>query len=220
MSSIQSLKDKKQLILVSIISFILWIPLVFIPIVTVIVYESIFSFRYETLPWLEYSVSDFDGLKVERSDFESDGITLAGYKYSKENTDSKGLVILAHGLGGGGHNTYMPFIYEFTSNGYSVFTYDARGNDESGGRSVGGLPQGVIDLDSAIRHTKEIDEYKGFPIFLFGHSWGAYSSATVLNIHPDIKAAVIIAGFNESEDMMKYQSEKILGEGLVRIFSD
>ena len=43
---------------------------------------------------------------------------------------------------------------------------------------------------------------------LIGHSWGGYSVGNVLNLHPDIRAAVIISGFNESEDMLKYQGEK------------
>ena len=206
-----------RLIIISIACHVLSIPLIVIPLVTAIVYECIFYTRYETPTWRKYSIEDFEGLSVERSDFESNGVTLAGYKYSKEEKTEKGVVILAHGLGGGGHNSYMPFIDVFTSNGYFVFTYDARGNDESEGRSVRGLPQGVIDLDSAICHAKEIDEYQDLPMMLFGHSWGAYSAATVLNIHPEIDAAVIIAGFNESEDMMKYQAEKRVGEGIVNV---
>lgn len=48
-------------------------------------------------------------------------------------------MVIAHGLGGGGHNTYMPFIDYFTSNSYYVFAYDVRGNDYSDGVEV--LPQ-------------------------------------------------------------------------------
>ena len=207
-------KGKAKAIIISVICVILSVPLIILPVTTVIVYESIFGERYETASWLEFSVEDYEGLQMERSDFQSEDVTLAGYKYSKANQEIKGVVIIAHGLGGGGHNTYMPFIDYFTSNGYYVFAYDARGNDNSGGDSVGGLPQGIICLDNALHHVVAIEEYQDLPITLFGHSWGGYSVGNVLYMHPDIKAAVIIAGFNESEDLLEYQGRQMAGAGV------
>ncbi|MBR7116975.1 MAG: alpha/beta fold hydrolase [Clostridia bacterium] len=204
-------KSKKKIIVISIISVLLAIPLIILPVTTVIVYESIFGGRYETASWLEFSVEDYEGLQMERSDFQSEDVTLAGYKYSKADQEVKGVVVIAHGLGGGGHNTYMPFIDYFTSGGYYVFAYDARGNDNSGGDAVEGLPQGIICLDNAIHHVMVIEEYQDLPITLFGHSWGGYSACNVLNMHPEIKAAVIVAGFNESEDLLEYQGQQIAG---------
>lgn len=206
-------KNKKRIIVISIICVLVAIPFVIMPLATAVVYESIFGARYETVSWMEFSVDEYEGLLVERSDFYADNdITLAGYKYSKTDQDVKGVVVIAHGLGGGGHNTYMPFIDYFTSNGYYVFAYDARGNDNSGGNSVEGIPQGLIDLDYAIHHTKAIDEYQDLPLVLFGHSWGAYSAGNVLYMHPYIKAAVLIAGFNESEDLIFYHGKEMLGD--------
>ena len=205
------IKNKKRAVIIAIIAVFVCIPLIIMPMSTVIVYEAIFSARYETLDWMQFSVQDYEGLQMQRSDFESGGVTLAGYKYSKPTEQVKGVVIIAHGMGGGGQNTYMPFADCFTSNGYYVFAYDARGNDNSGGNSVRGLPQGVMDLDSAICHVKRLDEYRGLPIMLFGHSWGGYSVGNVLALHPDVSAAVIIAGFNESEDMLEYQGAQIVG---------
>ena len=204
--------NKKLLIKISIlvVCLILSVPLVILPASTVIVYEMIFSMRFETQPYQMQEVSDYEGLTVERSDFKSD-VTIAGYKYSKPNQEAKGLVIISHGLGDGGHNKFMGYIDEFTSNGYYVFTYDAQGTDNSGGSSSSGFPQGIIDLDNAIDHAKEIEEYKGLPIMLFGHSWGAYSVGNVLNHHPEVSAAVMVAGFNESEEMMGYYPRKVLG---------
>ena len=206
-------KNKKKIILISTVSFLLAIPLVILPILSIVVYESIFGERYETASWLEFSVEDYEGLQMERSDFQSEDVTLAGYKYSKDNQEVKGVVIIAHGLGGGGHNTYMPFIDYFTSNGYYVFAYDARGNDNSGGDAVEGLPQGIICLDNALHHVGSIEEYQDLPITLFGHSWSGYSVGNVLYMPPEIKAAVIVAGFNESEDLLEYQGQQMAGEG-------
>ena len=103
-------KKQKKIIIISIISVLLAIPLIILPVTTVIVYESIFGERYETVSWLEFSVEDYEGLQMERSDFQSEDVTLAGYKYSKADQDVKGVVVIAHGLGGGGHNTFLPFI--------------------------------------------------------------------------------------------------------------
>lgn len=207
-------KRKTKALLISVICVILAVPLIILPVTTIIVYESIFGERYETASWLEFSVKDYEGLQMERSDFQSEDVTLAGYKYSKKNQEVNGVVVIAHGLGGGGHNTYMPFIDYFTSNGYYVFAYDARGNDNSGGDAVEGLPQGIICLDNALHHVVAIEEYQDLPIALFGHSWGGYSVGNVLYMHPDIKAAVIIAGFNESEDLLEYQGQQMAGAGV------
>jgi len=206
-------KNKKKIVIISIISIILSMFLIIIPVISIFIYESIFGKRYETASWLEFSVDDYEGLRMERSDFQSEDITLAGYKYSKSEQEIKGIVVISHGLGGGGHNIYMPFIDYFTSNGYYVFAYDARGNDNSGGDDVGGLPQGIICLNNALNHAVLIEEYKGLPITLFGHSWGGYSIGNVLYMQPEIKAAVIVAGCNESEDLLEYHGKQMAGEG-------
>ena len=200
----------------AIICFILAILFVIMPLATIILYENIFGTRYETAPWLAFDIADYPQLQMQRSDFCSDGVMLAGYQYAKENTDAHGVIIVSHGLGGGGHNSYMPVIDYFTSNGYYVFAYDARGNDSSGGDSVEGLPQGVIDLDNAINHVETLVKYQDLPIVLFGHSWGAYSAGNVLNMHPEVEAAVLVAGFNESDDLILYQGEQMIG-GIARL---
>ncbi len=187
------------------------IPATAMPLSSVLVYEAIFGRRSETEPWMEFHHEDY-GISLDRSDFyEENGTHIAGYKYSKPTKKPKGVVIIAHGFTGGGHNKYMPFIDVFTSNGYRVFSYDAKGNDKSEGKSIGGFPQGVIDLDYAIRHVRKIPEYQGLPIMLFGHSWGAYSVGNVLNVQGDIACAVMVAGFNEGQDMISYRSGQLIG---------
>ena len=202
------LKKKKIVIIACIVVVVLAVATVA---GGIIAYEMIFGMRYQTEPWLAFTAADYDGLIMERSDFDSDGVNLAGYKYSREGMQPRGVVVIAHGLGSGGHNNFMPFIDIFTSNDYYVFSYDAHGNGESGGKSVEGLPQGLIDLDKAICHAETIEEYAGLPFMLFGHSWGAYSSASALNLHPEIAAAVVISGFNETEDMLTYFGSQYIG---------
>ena len=174
-----------------------------------------FGTRFTTYEPLAWSVEDFDGLMRDKYTFESDkGQLLTGYKYYRDNTETKGLVVLAHGFGGGGHRSYMNIADYFASNGYAVFAYDATGNDESEGEAVGGLPQGLIDLDYALRFVKSEPAFAGLPIMLWGHSWGGYSVGSVLALHPDVKAAVIVAGFNESIDMLACEGRNIAGDAI------
>lgn len=189
--------------------------LVIMPVMTIFVYEEQFGKRFETPEWVAYSVSEFNGLQREESTFASrSGHLLAGYHYKRENQQKKGVVVIAHGLGGGGHNSYMDLADYFTSHGYLVFSYDATGNDKSEGDSVRGLPQGVMDLDDALRYVKQTDEYRNLPIVLFGHSWGAYSAGCVLREHPDVKAAVLLAGFNRSIDLFEQEGKTMIGAAI------
>ena len=205
-------RGKSKTVLIKTVCIFAAIIFVVMPVLTIVTYNDYFGKRFETAEWVAYSIDEFKGLKVEECFFPSNnGQMLAGYQYSKENQELiKGVIVLAHGLGGG-HNSYMNVAYSFASNGYLVFAYDATGNDKSEGSSVEGLPQGVIDLDYALRYVKQADQYKDLPIVLFGHSWGGYSVGNVLNIHPDIKAAVIIAGFDRSYDLIESQGKSIAG---------
>ena len=179
------------------------------------VYAQYFGIRYESYEPLEWKLEDFDGLMRDKYTFSSNkGQILTGYKYYKGADEFKGLVVLAHGFGGGGQRNYMDIADYFASNGYAVFAYDVTGNDESEGEAVNGLPQGVIDLDYALRFVKSHEDFKNMPIVLWGHSWGGYSVGSVLKLHPDVKAAVMVAGFNESLDMLEYQGREIAGDAI------
>lgn len=176
------------------------------------VYNDNFGKRFITSePWA-WNIDDFDGLYRDKYIFSSDkGQKLTGYKYYRDAENAKGLVVIAHGFGGGGHRSYMNIADYFASNGYWVFAYDATGNDESEGDAVGGLPQGIIDLDYALRFVKQEPAFANFPIVLWGHSWGGYSVGSVTKLHPDVKAAVIVSGFNESLDMLETEGRRIVG---------
>lgn len=210
------MKNKKikkiSLIILSVLVLILFI----LPFgMAIMVYEDNFGERYETYEPYAFSVEQFDNLQAKQYSFSSNkGQKLAGYLYSKNDTAVKGIIVIAHGLGGGGHNSYMDVADYFTSNGYYVFAYDATGNDESEGKSVIGLPQGIIDLDYALHFIKEDNDLNNLPIMLFGHSWGGYSVCNVLNIHNDIKAVVSVAGFNESEDILEEQGRQMAGDSV------
>ena len=207
-------KVKITLIISGIILGLLFLAILILPSkISVAIYKDNFEKRFTTYEGYLFYLDDFEGLVREKRVFPSDkGQLLAGYKYYSENVDVKGLLVLAHGFGGGGHNGYLNVVDYFTKNGYIVFAYDATGNDESEGSAVGGLPQGLIDVDYALQFVKSEKEFENLPIFLWGHSWGGYSVGSVTKLHPDVKAAVVVAGFNQSVDMLETEGRKIAGD--------
>jgi len=201
------------IVLSSLVLLIIVAALVVPRVIAKAVYDQFFGIRYESYEPTEWKPEDFDGLLRDRYTFASNnGQVLTGYKYYKGDGEVKGLVVLAHGFGCGGQRNYMDVANYFATNGYAVFAYDITGNDESEGEAVNGLPQGAIDLDYALRFVKSHEEFKDMPIVLWGHSWGGYSVGSVLKLHPDVKAAVIVAGFNESLDMIEFQGRAIAGD--------
>ena len=207
-------KEKKQKRILIAAAVMLMLLLVLPMGICIIVYEQNFGVRHQTDAALAFHPEDFPGLRRTEHAFLSDkGQTLAGYLYDTGDTQPKGIVVIAHGFGGGGHNSYMDCANFFAQNGYSVFAYDATGNDESEGNGVIGLSQGLIDLDYAISYLQSQDRFRDLPIMLFGHSWGGYAVTNVLNYHPEVKAVVSVCGFNRASDLLKAQGCQILGPG-------
>ena len=184
---------------------------------SIVIYNSIFAKRYDSYEPLMLRAEDFDDLKVTEYKFPSDkGQLLTGWLYSS-GEEQKGVIVMSHGFGGGGHNSYMNCADFFAKRGYYVFAFDATGNDNSEGEGVGGLPQGVIDLDRAVSFVEQDKAFaglKGLPVFLFGHSWGGYCVSEVLKFHPEVKAVIEISGFNSSSDLFEAEGKKIVGVGI------
>lgn len=201
-------------IIISVICFIVVLSIVGMWSLSVAIYNDNFDKRFESSKPYMYYVEDFENLERTKYEFPSDeGQILTGYMYSSGD-NQKGVVVLAHGFGGGGHNSYMDIANFFAQNGYFVFAYDATGCDESEGESLGGLPQGVIDLEYAISFVKQHNDYNSLPIVLFGHSWGGYSVSSVLKYHPDVKAVIECAGFNRSSDIIESVGKEMAGDGI------
>ena len=204
-------KSKKKIARIIILCFI-FLMIVGLWVFSVSIYKENFDNRFETYEPFMFYIDDFDGLERVGYDFDSNnGQKLKGYMYSS-GENQRAIIVLAHGLGGGGHNSYMDCINYFAQNGYFVFAYDATGNDESEGEGVGGIPQGVIDLEYAINFVEESGNFPDLPIALFGHSWGGYSVCNVLTYHPEIKAVVECAGCDRSSDVLEAQGKKQAGD--------
>ena len=179
----------------------------------VLLYENTFGKRIYAPERISHSVEEFEGLTRTKHTFSSDkGQQIVGYLYQRDGVEYKGAAVLAHGFGSGGHRSYLAAVDFLVRNGYITFAYDVTGNDESSGKSVRGLPQGVIDLDHAITYAEGLDEFKGLPVVLFGHSWGGYSVSNVLRYHPEVKAAAVLSGFNRSTDLVESYARKMFGD--------
>ena len=185
------------------------------------IYDAVFGNRYETSAEDAFDMTDFPELTRTEHRFLSNGEhSLAGYLYESEATsERRGVIIFSHGMGRGGQRGYIDFFDVLAAGGYYVFAYDATGNDESEGDSVGSLLQGVIDLSSAIDYVKTLDVTDGLPLSLVGYSWGAMSATNVLCYQDGIDAVVSIAGWNESRDMIIHKSKEYVGAFYVTLLS-
>lgn len=161
------------------------------------------SLRYEDVK---------DQYERELFTFASGENTLQGYLYGADN--KKGLVVVSHGMGGGAENYFSESMY-FVEHGYQVFCYDNTGCYQSEGKNAVGLPQSVIDLDAALDYIESQERFSGLPIYLFGHSWGAYAVTSIFNYKGhDIAASVSVAGFNNPATMVIEWCNDMIGKPL------
>lgn len=178
---------------------------------TKIIYDGQFP-RYERhdetiSASLRYSDLELDYPR-QLVNFESGDHLLKGYIYGIENT--LGLVVVAHGLGGGA-DSYLPQITYFVEQGWRVFAYDATGSFDSEGKTTKGFPQALLDLDSALTFIESSDSFDGLPVLLFGHSWGGYAVANVLHYNHEIAGVVSVSGADSAMAMIMEQGENMMG---------
>ena len=144
--------------------------------------------------------------------FSSGANMLQGYLFGKENT--KGLVVVVHGLGGGAEG-YLAEILYFVNQGYQVFAYDNTGYHLSEGKNSVGLPQAVEDLEAALAFIEREERLKHLPVYLFGHSWGGYAVGAVLNFNQNVKAVASVSGFNCPSKMVIEWGKRLIGNWAV-----
>jgi alpha-beta hydrolase superfamily lysophospholipase len=110
-----------------------------------------------------------------------------------------------------GADDYLPITEYMVKQGLGVFSYDSTGTYDSEGRSTVGMCQSVIDLESAVKYISENELELDTPIFLLGHSWGAYAAASVLSLCPRVRACAAIAGMNNACDMPVDKAKEYVG---------
>ena len=147
---------------------------------------SLYYFGNDDLPGMECEDYVFCGDKEQK---------LAAHIYYKGEKRTDRLVIFEHGMGAGGHTSYMQEINLLCDHGYTVFTYDHTGTRESEGESIYGFSQSLADLDCAVEFVRSMPEYQKADISVIGHSWGGFSTMNIPSIYHNIKHVVAISGF-------------------------
>lgn len=122
------------------------------------------------------------------------GKSICGYIYKdNKNVDPNGFIILSHGLFGT-HVQYLMDVYMLCKEGYEVLAYDQYGVGESDGRSQEYLAHGIYVMENVIQYVKKNNVNHDLPIFLYGHSWGAYSALGAMRNYPDLKGVIVRGG--------------------------
>ena len=202
-------RNVKKIVLICVFAFVL-VAIIAAQIVTHILLNDNFSRgeygEYTTNYRYDHYEKDYPRENVS---FKSGENILQGYIYGNDN--DKGLLVFAHGIGGG-HEWYLSFITYMVDKGWRVFAYDATGSCTSEGDGTNGLPQSAIDLDNALSYIESDSELSKLPVFLAGHSWGGYAVTAVLNYDHDIKASASISGYAYPMEMIMETAEEMMGK--------
>ena len=151
-----------------------------------------FGVRCEGNPELKYFThEDFDDLEAEPISFVSDkGQRLRGAIYTCRGVNPSGLVIFAHGMGGG-HLSYTTNIRTIAKAGFAVLSYDNTGTMSSEGNSLRSFYQAVKDLRAALKFVHEKERLSKYKVVLAGHSWGGYAVCQALAFAEEQVAGVV-----------------------------
>ena len=180
---------------------------------TICVYDTFFE-RYERPNYAIYpGLYSYDrisnSLKRETFRIPSGDNKLAAYLYRA--VGSNRLVVLAHGFHAGADD-YLPLIEAIVNRGYSVLTYDVTGVYSSEGESGIGMCQSLVDLDNVLNFVRDDPRFASMAKLLIGHSWGGYAAASALALHPEVRAAALIAPMNDGSNIMVEKGEQYVGK--------
>lgn len=207
---VEKVKGKKKVLKITLISLAAFIFI--FSVISMIIVKYVYDRQFQRNDKPEFSgylrYSDLVGYDRTVVQFESGKNTLTGYIYGEKN--NKGLVAIAHGLGGGAESYMAETIY-FVDSGWRVFSFDCTGSYASEGKSTVGLPQSVLDLDAALIYIESNNTLNGLPVMLYGHSWGGYAVTSILNYNHDITAVASISGFNSPIELLIEQAESMMG---------
>ncbi|MCX5775737.1 MAG: alpha/beta fold hydrolase [Firmicutes bacterium] len=165
---------------------------------------KIFHRRYEGKRHLKYfTAEDFPGLMTEPIEFAGNHKQpLRGFIYYRgERVKIKGLIIFCHGIGAG-HYAYTTEINTLASAGYQVLAFDYTGCALSGGKSIHGLTQALLDFEAAVGYVERRPDLASLKRIVFGHSWGGYVANNLFDLGLKADKLISIAGFNNVPDVI------------------
>ena len=163
--------------------------------------KMIFERRFSTLDgfrsswdYLERcSYEDFPALlRKKLLPVYSNGNKLCLHLY--EQPSPKGVFLCVHGIGGLSEDSSSCIHDYLFRNGYDVAALDLTSSGRSEGVGVKGLSQSALDVAMAVGFLKQ-SSLGNLPLFLLGHSWGAYGVSASLHFDKSPLAVFELAGF-------------------------
>lgn len=153
--------------------------------------------------------------------FASGPLEMAGTLMMPSSGDVRGVVLFLHGSGpidrdgnatGLGANVQKQLAVALAEVGVASVRYDKRGVGESGGDlSIASRSDLVDDARAALDALRATATVSGCPIFLIGHSEGAYLAPILAAEDSEISGIVLLCGAAQSlADVTRWQVETLL----------
>lgn len=164
--------------------------------------------KYDSEYFLVYDDIDKDKYPREQIIVQSGKNDISAFLYGAN--DAKGLIVVAPGHRDANDIKLYEIRY-FVDAGYSVVCLDYTGCYTSGGNSMRGYNQSVYDIDALLSYIEEDEKFDNMPIYLFGHSMGAYAVCAELQFGHDIAKVVAASGFDTAGEQWQYSIKRYTG---------
>ncbi len=193
-------KNKKKLILV-VIAVIILIAGVIFSIINIMIASNVISSMADIrIEKNEAKLSDYGliGEQIQVSSF--DGVKISAYVVS--NSESKGNVIILHGMHGMDATSLFDYAKFIHDNGYTPIVVDMRAHGKSGGTSLSFGYHETNDVISIVRYLKQDERFKNVPFILYGLSMGGSTAINVASKSKDIDAVIAVSPFLSIQDQV------------------
>ncbi len=146
------------------------------------------------------SYDDFPSLRAGKMvGVYSNGNRLCLHLY--EQPSPKGIFLCVHGIGGLSEDSSSCIHDYLFRHGYDVAALDLTSSGRSEGIGVKGLSQSALDIVSVENFIHQ-SSLGSLPLFLLGHSWGAYGVSASLAFDQTPLAVFELAGFRDPVSIM------------------
>lgn len=166
---------------------------------------------------LEIVPEDF-GVKSEKVTlYTKDNINLVGYHIASKTTETRGVLILVHGVGGCKEH-FVELGARLSKNGIASMIFDERAHGESGGEYCTYGYNEKNDIRTIVDYVKTI--YKDTPIGIWGNSLGGAVAIQAMEVDQRIEFGIIESTFTDLHQItFDYKKKVLKGIGL-RFISD
>ncbi|MDE7264306.1 MAG: lysophospholipase [Anaeroplasmataceae bacterium] len=173
-----------------------------------LIHHKAFGKRWEPDGIIKYyHPSEYEGLQASPIAIPTKKGILRGYIYSYKKIRYQGICIFSHGMWGS-HNAYIQEIEHLAKGGFQVLGFDYYGTELSDGKSILGLGNSILSLDSAVSYIRRT--YPDEKIYVMGHSWGGFAALSIAKYHPEIERIVAMAPFINIKSILKHMLPKLI----------